>query len=705
MKIALIGNPNSGKTTIFNRVTGSTAYVGNWPGVTVEKKTGELKGRPDILLVDLPGIYSMSPYSPEEVVTRDFLMNEKPDLIINVVDASNIERNLYLTTQLLDTGIPILMALNMMDTLRAHGSTIDVGQLSTLLGCPIIETSASRNEGITELIDCAQRQDLFSNQTAPVVFQGSVLSALERIEAFAKPEHGHERYWAVKIFEQDAPVLASLDLSEASLEEINNLRLACEQEYGDDAESVIVNQRYAYVEKLVSRVLVRELGRVSTSEKIDRILTNRYLALPLFALIMWGIYYVAVSSLGALLTDYVNDVLFGTYLVDGVTSGLESIDAAPWLSGLIIDGMIGGVGAILGFVPQLAILFFFLALLEDSGYMARVAFILDRLFRKFGLSGTSFIPILISSGCGVPGIMASRTIENDQERKITIMVTTFVPCGAKIPIIALIAGAFFPDSSLVAPSIYFLSIGMIALSGVILKKMSFFSGAPSPFLMELPNYHVPSMFNTLKYMWIRIRSFIIKAGTVIFVACGLIWFLSHFDFSLDMVETSQSMLAILGGFIAPVFEPLGFGSWQASVATLTGLVAKENVVATLGVLLGISSIEEIPSSLLAQMSLLFTDVGAYAFLVFNMLCAPCFAAIGAIRREMGSLQWTLIAVAYQTSLAYIAAFVVFQLGVVWLDGARWNVGTILAVLLVGFVCWLTFRRGKSLPSPTSQSKF
>lgn len=690
MKIALIGNPNSGKTSLFNKITGSSEYVGNWPGVTIDKKIGTLKQAPEISLIDLPGIYSLSPYSPEEIITRDFLIQECPDLILNIVDASNMERNLYLSTQLLDLGIPLVIALNMMDIVEKNSDSIDTQKLALLIGAPVINTSAIKNKGTQELTTHIIGNNIQA-PTAHTIFQGKALQTIEHIVKLLPKTQENKQFIAIKLFERDEKFRAQLALSSDIEKQIENLILDCEKEYDDDAESIIINQRYQYVEKITAQVLVKKERLHSFSHKIDSLLTHKYLALPLFGLIIWAIYYISISSLGALATDFTNDVIFGTYITEGLQYLLSQAHAAPWLESLLVEGVIGGVGAVLGFTPQLFILFFFLSLLEDSGYMSRVAFIMDRIFRKFGLSGTSFIPILISSGCGVPGIMASRTIENERERKITIMVSTFIPCGAKIPIIALIAGAFFPESSLVVPSIYFMSIGMIALSGIILKKTCLFNQEKSSFLMELPPYHLPLLRNILKYVWDRTKSFVVKAGTLIFVASSMIWFLSNFNFILQMVPSPESMLATLGDLIAPLFAPLGFGSWQASVATITGFLAKENVVATLGVLMGIESLDDNATSLMVKMPLLFEPIGAYAFLVFNMLCAPCFAAIGAIKREMVTLKWTFITIVYQTSLAYIISFIVYQLGIILLEDAPIKMMSIIAFLLIALLLWLTFR--------------
>jgi ferrous iron transport protein B len=694
IRIALAGNPNCGKTTMFNDLTGSSQYVGNWPGVTVEKKEGKIKGFREVTAIDLPGIYSLSPYTLEEVVSRDFLLDEKPEVILNIVDATNIERNLYLSTQLLETGIPVVIALNMMDLVEKNKDKIHTKKLGELLGCGVVETAAVRGTGAKEAVNrCVEVAS--NNQQKPLrgIFDGSVEKALNKIEEKIEDivPVANIRYFAVKLFERDEKILEKIKLNQKVQDEIEEIIKACEEEFDDDSESIITNGRYTYIAKLMESCVVKHRkGLMTTSDKIDGIVTNRFLALPIFAVVMWLVYYVSVTSLGTVVTDWTNDTLFGGYITDWASAGLEAIHAADWLQGLILDGIIGGVGAVLGFVPQMMILFFFLSILEDCGYMARVAFIMDRIFRKFGLSGKSFIPMLISSGCGVPGIMASRTIENEKDRKMTIMVTTFIPCGAKLPIIALIAGALFPDRSWVAPSMYFMGIAMIVLSGILLKKTKLFAGDPAPFVMELPRYHIPGLKGVLIHMWERGKAFIIKAGTVIFVACGVIWFLQAFNGRLEMVDAGESMLAAVGRVIAPVFLPLGFGTWEAAVATITGLVAKENVVGTFGVLFGLSGASEGDPALLGQMAAMFTAVSAYSFMVFNMLCAPCFAAIGAIKREMGGWKWTFIAIGYQTLLAYGTAFIIYQLGSVLILGEPMGFGAVLAIVLIIAVVWGLF---------------
>lgn len=700
IKIALAGNPNCGKTTMFNALTGSSQYVGNWPGVTVEKKEGKLKGHKDVVVMDLPGIYSLSPYTLEEVVSRDYLINEKPDVIINIIDATNIERNLYLTTQLMEIGIPVVIALNMMDLVVKNGDKINLQKLSKSLGCEIIETSALKGTGSME---AAVRAVAIAKENKSItpqkIFSDEVETAITNIEyeIGSSDNSNHSRWFSIKLLERDEKVVKSYNLQKDSTEKIELITTDLETSLDEDSESIITNERYEYISNIVTASVKKKNPGMTTSDKIDRIVTNRWLALPIFAAVMFTVYFVSVSWLGTIVTDFTNDTLFGGIIQPSVANALVNMGAAEWLQGLIVDGIVGGVGAVLGFVPQIFILFFFLSVLEDCGYMTRVAFIMDRIFRKFGLSGKSFIPILISSGCGVPGIMSSRTIENEKDRKMTIMTTTFIPCSAKLPIIALIAGAMFPGKSAwVAPSMYFLGIAMIIMSGIILKKTKGFAGDTAPFVMELPQYHVPGAKGVLTHMWERGKSFIVKAGTIIFVASGLIWFLSNFSWNLSMVEGEGSILASIGSVIAPIFAPLGFGNWQSSVATITGLVAKENVVATFGILFGLGGdVTESSTNLLSQVAVMFTAVSAYSFMVFNMLCAPCFAAIGAIRREMGGWKWTFIAIGYQTGLAYVVSFIIYQLGSYLTGSVTFGFGTALAIVAVVFIIYLLFRPYKS----------
>lgn len=700
IKIGLAGNPNCGKTTMFNDLTGSTQYVGNWPGVTVEKKGGKLKGHKDVEIVDLPGVYSLSPYTLEEVVTRNFMIEDKPDAIINIVDASNIERNLYLTTQILELGIPTVIALNMMDIVEKNGDKIDLNKLSDILGCPVIETSALKGKGIKEVaekaVELANEKKKFNFE---VPYSEECKNALSEIEKFAKENLSssniESKYLAIKLFERDEKIVEKLQLNESSLKEIENIVKKCEDELDDDSESIITSDRYAFIGTIVSKAIKKaNNSNESTSDKIDKIITNRFLALPIFAAIMWAVYYISVSSIGTIVTDWTNDTLFGEIVAGNVGNWLQVLGVADWLYSLIIDGLIGGVGAVLGFVPQIMLLFLFLSILEDCGYMARVAFIMDRVFKKFGLSGKSFIPMLISSGCGVPGIMATRTMENDRDRKMTIMLTTFIPCGAKLPIIALFAGALFGGASWVAPSVYFLGIVMIIICGIILKQTKLFKGEPAPFVMELPQYHIPSAKNVLLHMWERGRAFIVKAGTIIFVACGAIWFLSSFNFRLEMVDAGESILAAIGNVFAPIFAPLGFGNWQSSVASISGLVAKENVVGTFGVLFGVAEAAEDDPTLLQHVSGMFTIASAYAFIAFNMLNAPCFAAIGAIRREMGSWKWMWITIGFQTGTAYLVALVINQVGS-FIGGYGSFAGASISVVILIVVIALVVMSGRS----------
>lgn len=693
IKIGLAGNPNCGKTTMFNELTGSTQYVGNWPGVTVEKKGGKLKGHKDIEIVDLPGVYSLSPYTLEEVVTRNFMIDDKPDVVINILDASNIERNLYLTTQILELGVPTVIALNMMDIVEKNGDKIDLNNLSKILGCPIVETSALKGSGIKELADkavqIAKRKEKVNFKIPYSKECNDAIIEIEKIiKNNIKQDEIESRYVAVKLFERDKTIIEQLGLNKDILNTLEKIIKKCEESLEDDSESIITSDRYELISDIVSKVVKKgSISGGTTSDKIDKIVTNRFLALPIFAAIMWVVYYISVSSVGTIITDWTNDTLFGEIIAGNLGSLLESLNVADWLYGLIIDGLVGGIGAVLGFVPQIMILFLFLSILEDCGYMARVAFIMDRIFRKFGLSGKAFIPMLISSGCGVPGIMATRTMENDKDRKMTIMLTTFIPCGAKLPIIALFAGALFGGASWVAPSVYFLGIIMIILCGIILKQTKLFKGEPAPFVMELPQYHIPSFKNVMFHMWDRAKAFIKKAGTIIFVACGVVWFLSSFDFNLQMVDTSESILASIGSVFAPLFAPLGFGNWQSAVACISGFVAKENVVGTFGVLFGIAEAAEDDPTLMQNVASLFTMASAYAFVAFNMLNAPCFAAIGAIKREMGSWKWTWITLAFQTGTAYLVALVINQVGS-YIGGYGSLTGAIISV--VAIICVVAF---------------
>ncbi len=787
VRIALAGNPNSGKTTLFNALTGSNQFVGNWPGVTVEKKEGRLKGHKDVVIADLPGIYSLSPYTLEEVVARNYLIGERPDAILNIVDGTNLERNLYLTTQLTELGIPMVVAVNMMDVVDKSGDKVYIDRLSQELGCPVVEISALKGKGIKEAAEKAVEVATKAAATKPQhTFSGSVEHAVAHIEEAASdriPE-AQQRWFAIKLFERDEKVQTQLKLPEELEAHIEEDIQNCEAEMDDDAESIITNERYLYIASIIKGCCHKKnKGALSISDKIDRIVTNRFLALPIFAAVMILVYYISVSTIGAWATDWANDGLFGdgwhlfgsgaaeyeeaagefgrafaiveafgkaaeeagldpetadnltatAYLYDDeggveekipvtlavyeeaaaveepdpaafgtwvpgvpvlVGGALESVNAAPWLHGLIVDGIIGGVGAVLGFVPQMLILFLFLAFLEGCGYMARIAFIMDRIFRKFGLSGKSFIPILIGTGCGVPGIMASRTIENDRDRKMTIMTTTFIPCGAKLPIIALISGALFGGAWWVAPSAYFVGMAAIVTSGIILKKTRMFAGDPAPFVMELPAYHWPTAGNVLRSMWERGWSFIKKAGTIILLSTIFVWFASNFGIvngTFTMVEDlSDGFLSAIGGVLAPLFAPLGWGDWKASVAAVTGLIAKENVVGTFGILYGFAEIAETGVEIWGRLAASFTALAAYSFLVFNLLCAPCFAAIGAIRREMNSAKWTWFAIGYQTLFAYTVSFCIYQLGMLVSTGI-FGIGAIAALLVLGAFLYLLFR--------------
>ena len=699
IRIALAGNPNSGKTTLFNALTGSNQYTGNWPGVTVEKKEGKLKGygkgEKQVTVVDLPGIYSLSPYTLEEVVSRKYLLEEKPEALINIIDGTNLERNLYLTTQLKETGIPMVVAVNMMDVVRKNGEELNRVQMEKELGCPVVEISALKEEGIDALIDLAVSTAEKAQAGKGLLFDASLEKVISSIENLIKDQipSGNERWYAIKLFERDEKVRESLSLSAKTLDEIEAIIDKCEKEYDDDSESIITSARYQQIEAMIHNCYTkRNRQSESVSDRIDRIVTNRILALPIFALVMFLVYYVSVTTVGSILTDFVNDTLFGEWILPSAAAALESIGCAEWLSGLVVDGIIGGVGAVLGFVPQIFVLYLFLAILEDCGYMARIAFIMDRIFRRFGLSGKSFIPMLIGTGCGVPAIMASRTIEQDRDRKMTIMTTTFIPCSAKLPIIALIAGALFDGAAWVAPSAYFVGIIAIIASGIILKKTRLFAGDPSPFVMELPDYHIPSGKNVFHSVWERGSSFVKKAGTIILLSTIVVWFMQAFGFengAFTMVEDmNNSILASFGNCIAWLFTPLGWGNWKAAAAAVTGLVAKENVVGTFGVLYGFGEVAEDGVEIWGTLSSEFTAVSGFSFLVFNLLCAPCFAAMGAISREMNSAKWFWIAIGYQTLLAYVSSLAIYQVGS-WITTGAFTVGTIAAfVVIVAFVYFL-----------------
>jgi len=701
LKIALAGNPNVGKTTLFNALTGSNQFVGNWPGVTVEKKAGKLKHHKDIVIMDLPGIYSLSPYTLEEVVARNYLINDRPDAILNIIDGTNLERNLYLTTQLTELGIPVVVAINMIDVVHDNKDIIHTKKLAQELGCPVLEISAKTGFGITEAAEEAARIAGQHIITKPQHrFSGCVEHAIAHIEEAIQLNvaDAEQRWYAIKLFERDLKIREKLQLADNILEHIEHDIVRCEEEMDDDAESIITNERYNYISSIIANCNVKNTVSTHTlSDKIDRIVTNRVLALPIFALIMFLVYYISVTTVGAELTDWTNEVLFGDIIPPVVSGFLTSVGCAPWLQSLILDGIIAGVGSVLGFVPQMFVLFTFLAFLEACGYMARIAFIMDRIFRKFGLSGKSFIPMLIGTGCGVPGIMASRTIENDHDRKMTIMTTTFIPCSAKLPIIALIAGALFNGEWWVAPSAYFVGITAIVASGIILKKTTMFASDPAPFVMELPPYHLPTFTNIWRSVWERGSSFVQKAGTVILLSTIFVWFTSNFGIvegHISMVENlSDGFLASIGSTISWIFTPLGWGNWQATVAAVTGLVAKENVVGTLGVLYGFADVSEDGTEIWGAMANSFTIISAYSFLVFNLLCAPCFAAMGAIRREMNNTKWTLFAIGYQTCFAYAVSLCIYQFGTFITTGI-FSVGTAAAfIILTGFI-YLLFRPAK-----------
>ncbi|MBS5050913.1 MAG: ferrous iron transport protein B [Lachnospiraceae bacterium] len=705
VKIALAGNPNCGKTTLFNALTGSNQFVGNWPGVTVEKKEGKLKGHKDVIIMDLPGIYSLSPYTLEEVVARNYLIGERPDAIINIVDGTNIERNLYLSTQLMELGIPVIMAVNMADVLQKNGDKIYTDKLSKELGCEVVEISALKGTGIQKAaekaVGLAQKKKAMTPVHAFSEDAENTIKTVENMLTGTVPEE-QKRFFAIKLLEKDDKIQAQMKSVPDVSAEIQKM----EELFDDDTESIITNERYVYISSIIHDCVTKnKQNKMTTSDKIDHIVTNRWLALPIFAAVMFLVYYISVTTVGTWVTDWTNDVLFGEIIPPAIEKFLVGIGCAGWLQGLILDGIVAGVGAVLGFVPQMLVLFLFLAFLEACGYMARVAFIMDRIFRKFGLSGKSFIPMLIGSGCGVPGIMASRTIENDRDRKMTIMTTTFIPCGAKLPIIALIAGALFDGAWWVAPSAYFVGIAAIICSGIILKKTRMFAGDPAPFVMELPAYHWPTVGNVLRSMWERGWSFIKKAGTIILLSTIVLWFLMNFgwvDGSFGMLEAEQlndSILAHIGSVIAPIFVPLGWGDWKMAVAAVTGLIAKENVVGTFGILFGFAEVNaDNGIEIWGQLAGSMTAVAAYSFLVFNLLCAPCFAAMGAIKREMNNAKWFWFAIGYQTGLAYIVSLCIYQIGTLISTGT-FGAGTVVAfILVIGFIYLLVrpYKESKTL---------
>ena len=699
IKIALAGNPNCGKTTLFNALTGSNQFVGNWPGVTVEKKEGKLKGNKDVTIMDLPGIYSLSPYTLEEVVARNYLITERPDAILNIVDGTNIERNLYLSTQLMELGIPVVMAVNMMDIVEKNGDKIYIDKLSKKLGCEVVEISALKGTGIKEAANKAVAAAAKKTSTPVHEFSQAAEAAIASVSAKLGSDiaEDQKRFFAVKLLEKDDKIANQMK----SVPDVSADIKALEDAFDDDTESIITNERYTYISSIIDECYKKNSkNKLTVSDKIDRVVTNRWAALPIFAVVMFLVYYVSVTTVGSILTDWTNDTLFGEWIIPGAQSFFENIGCADWLTGLIVDGVISGVGAVLGFVPQMLVLFLFLAFLEACGYMARVAFIMDRIFRKFGLSGKSFIPMLIGSGCGVPGVMASRTIENDRDRKMTIMTTTFIPCGAKLPIIALIAGAFFDNAGWVAWSAYFVGVAAIICSGIILKKTKMFAGEPAPFVMELPAYHWPTVGNVLRSMWERGWSFIKKAGTIILLSTIILWFLMSFgwaDGSFGMLEAEQldqSILSKIGSAIAWIFIPLGWTQggegWKMAVSAVSGLIAKENVVATFGLLFGFSEVAEDGAEIWGNLAAVMTPVAAYGYLVFNLLCAPCFAAMGAIKREMNNAKWFWFAIGYQCGLAYVVALCIYQIGTLITTGT-FGIGTLVAFVCVAGILYLLFR--------------
>lgn len=714
IKIALAGNPNCGKTTMFNALTGANQYVGNWPGVTVEKKEGKLKSKKtkeEVIVTDLPGIYSMSPYTLEEVVSRDYVLKENPDVIIDLVDATNIERNLYLTTQLIETGVPVVIALNMADLLAKRGIKIDVKRLSMLLDCPIIETSALKGEGLDKLIDEAVKVAKKSEIDLPKdIFSAELEGAVAEVKSVLPSSVSEEkkRWYAVKFLENDSKVVESMKLSSVAAQTVEAQRKALEKKHDDDMESIVTDERYKFIQKIVSTTVQKGKEKLTTSDKIDRIVTNRFLGIPIFMLVMWIVYYVSVTTVGTFVTDWTNDV-FVVAIQDAATSALSAIGAGDMVMGLVVDGIIGGLGAVLGFVPQMAILFLFLSILEDCGYMVRIAFVMDRVFRHFGLSGKSFIPLLISSGCGIPGIMASKTIEQDNDRRLTIMTATFIPCGAKLPVIALMGGvisgevAGYQESSFIAPLMYFIGIVAVLVAAIILKKTKPFSGKPAPFVMELPQYHIPQAKTVLLHVWERLKGFIIKAGTILFLACVVMWFLGGFGFvdgSFGMVEDSaDSLMAMIGGVIAPLFAPLGFGEWQPVAASISGFTAKEAIVSTMGVLANVSGDTEDAVNVAAGVASWFpSSIAAFTFLMFNLLDSPCLAAIATMAQQMQSRKWFWFAILFQNIFAYIVCLCVYQIGS-FVTGGAFGVGTAIGFLFLIAILFMLFR-----PDPYKNQK-
>ena len=695
IRIALAGNPNCGKTTLFNELTGSNQYVGNWAGVTVEKKDGILKGHKDVIIQDLPGIYSLSPYTLEEKVARNYLVNEQPDVILNIIDGTNLERNLYLSTQLIEIGLPVVMAVNMMDLVKKSGDKIDIKKMGEELGCEVVEISALQGKGCKEAAERAiEAAKSGRKHCLPSVFTGSVEHAIAHIEESIHDKVDKEfvRWYAIKVFERDHDATDALQLDPKTLAHLDTHIKDCEDEMDDDSESIIINQRYSYIGRIISSVLTKKHDghAMTVSDKIDRVVTNRILALPIFFAIMTFVYYISVTTIGTWATDWTNDVFFGEYVNDEAAGLMEAIAAPDWLESLVVDGIIGGVGTVLGFVPQIVLIFFFLALLEDSGYMARVAFIMDRIFRKFGLSGKSFIPILVGSGCGVPAVMATRTIEDQRDRRMTIMLCTFIPCSAKAVIISMITSTFFPDSVLMAPAMYFLGIAVIVLAGIALKKTSAFAGDPVPFVMELPAYHIPAMKGVIRHMWDRAKGFIIKAGTIIFAACVIIWFFSAFNASMEMVDIEDSMLAAFGGAISWIFAPVGLGDWKGAVAVISAEMAKENAIGTLAVLNGVAADAE-DMELMAGIAGMFTPIAAFSFMILNLFDPPCVVAMATIAREMGDRKWAALAIGFQIMLGYGMAFVAHNIGSWLFYGAAFGIGQVLAIVVSLAALWMIVR--------------
>ena len=695
IRIALAGNPNCGKTTLFNELTGSNQYVGNWAGVTVEKKDGILKGHKDVIIQDLPGIYSLSPYTLEEKVARNYLVNEQPDVILNIIDGTNLERNLYLSTQLIEIGLPVVMAVNMMDLVKKSGDKIDIKKMGEELGCEVVEISALQGKGCKEAAERAiEAAKSGRKHCLPSVFTGSVEHAIAHIEESIHDKVDKEfvRWYAIKVFERDHDATDALQLDPKTLAHLDTHIKDCEDEMDDDSESIIINQRYSYIGRIISSVLTKKHDghAMTVSDKIDRVVTNRILALPIFFAIMTFVYYISVTTIGTWATNWTNDIFFGEYVNDAAAGLMEAIAAPDWLESLVVDGIIGGVGTVLGFVPQIVLIFFFLALLEDSGYMARVAFIMDRIFRKFGLSGKSFIPILVGSGCGVPAVMATRTIEDQRDRRMTIMLCTFIPCSAKAVIISMITSTFFPDSVLMAPAMYFLGIAVIVLAGIALKKTSAFAGDPAPFVMELPAYHIPAMKGVIRHMWDRAKGFIIKAGTIIFAACVIIWFFSAFNASMEMVDIEDSMLAAFGEAISWIFAPVGLGDWKGAVAVISAEMAKENAIGTLAVLNGVAADAE-DMELMAGIAGMFTPIAAFSFMILNLFDPPCVVAMATIAREMGDRKWAALAIGFQIMLGYGMAFVAYNIGSWLFYGAAFGIGQVLAIVVSLAALWMIVR--------------